>query len=100
MFRHFFTIFILLMAGPKVFAENKERFNLKQSLQQAFAHSPTYLSAKNQLEAANLEEKNNFSSFFPSLDLSASHGVQGVNPDVSGLTAKTPWVSAASLSLT
>lgn len=73
---------------------------LEQAVQNALKASPDYLSAKNQMDSAKLEEKNAFAAFFPSLDLSASHGVRGIDPDTSGLTTTTNKVSGATLSLT
>lgn len=72
----------------------------KEVLQIALERSPDLRAARNQLESSELEHKNAFASFLPSLDLSASHGVRGISPDPLNLTAQTPWVSGATLSLT
>lgn len=74
--------------------------SLNQAIQNTLKSSPTFITAKNQLEAAALESRNAFAEFLPSLDLTASHGVRGIEPDRAGLTKQTPAVSGATLSLT
>lgn len=72
---------------------------LPQVLQKALLSSPTYLTTKNELEVAKLEAANAKALFFPSLDLSASHGVRDINPDTAGLTARSQLVSGTTLTL-
>lgn len=98
LFRSRLFFFLLLVVFPiKGWSRS---FTVKEALQIALEKSPELISARNQLEGAELENKNAFASFLPSLDLSASHGVRGLSPDPLGLTAQTPWVSGATLSLT
>lgn len=72
---------------------------LNQAVQMSLATSPAFLIAKNQMDSAHLEMKNAFSKFFPSLDLSASHGVREINP-TQLRPNNTSAVSGATLSLT
>lgn len=90
---------VLLLAQNKSLSPTKS-FGLSEIVQVVLQSSPEYVSAKNSLEIAQLESKNAFAKYFPSLDLTASHGVRGIDPDTTGLTATTPWVSQATLSLT
>jgi outer membrane protein len=74
--------------------------SIQSAIEKSLLNSPDYISAKNEMESADLAAQNAFSAFFPSLDLSASHGVRGFDPDTNGLTDVTAWSSGATLSLT
>lgn len=78
---------------------HKSVLTFNQAVQMSLATSPAFLIAKSQMEAAHLEMKNAFSKFFPSLDLSASHGVREINP-TQLRPNNTSAVSGATLSLT
>ncbi len=83
------------------FAQSKQNvLTLETAVKSALNASPTYITAKNSLEVANLEAENAAAVFYPNLDLSASHGVRGIDPDATGLTARTPIVSGTTLTLT
>lgn len=77
-----------------------QQISLRQAIEQSLQYSPVYLQAKNQLKITQLQTKNTRSAFLPSLDLNATHGVQGANPDRTGEYQLTPWVSGTSLTLT
>lgn len=93
---HLTFIFI----GQSAFSQPKHVLTLSEAVKNALKTSPSYLSAKNAAESTKLESKNAFANFLPSIDLSASHGVKGKNPDITGELSKTPIVSGASLTLT
>lgn len=94
----FFKIFLgfafglVLQAAPII--------SIQSAIEKSLLNSPDYISAKNEMESASLAAQNAFSAFFPSLDLSASHGIRGFDPDSAGLTDVTAWSSGATLSLT
>lgn len=73
---------------------------IQSAIEKSLINSPDYISARNEMEATDLAAQNAFSAFFPSLDLSASHGIRGFDPDSSDLTDVTAWSSGATLSLT
>ena len=74
--------------------------SIQSAIEKSLLNSPDYISAKNEMESASLAAQNAFSAFFPSLDLTASHGIRGFDPDSAGLTDVTAWSSGATLSLT
>jgi len=98
------TVIFLILCCEAVRAgtgfSDPQFMTLQQAIEKALQTSPTFLRSKNQMESAELESKNTFTNFFPSVDLSASHGIRGIQPDRSGLTTRTPLVSTATLSLT
>lgn len=77
-----------------------EKISLPEALHLALENSPEYKTAKNNLESSELEAKNASVLFFPTLDLTTSHGVRGFDPDTQNLTARTPWASETTLALT
>ncbi len=97
--RYFLFLFIYSLSST-AWAQKVPPLSLKQAVDSALKASPMYLTSKNQFETSSLEVKNAFAAFLPSLDLSSSHGVRGLNPDRAGTTAKTPAVSTATLALT
>ncbi len=93
-------IILLLSLWSTAAAQSVPTISLKQAVQIAVEKSPDLQIAKNQWQASGLEQKNAFVSFFPSVDLSAGHGLRGLTPDPAGVTAQTNWVSGATVSVT
>lgn len=73
-----------------------QTFDLRTAIQYAIQNAPQFDSLKRQLSIAGLEEKNAKSRWFPSLDLSATHGIQDQDPSIKS----TPWASEFNLALT
>lgn len=99
----FLAIFVLqqqVRGGPAPISSTLSTLGVLQVVQNALLTSPDFLSAKNQLEAAQLEKKNAFSAFLPSIDLSATHGLEHLEPDLLGITSQSPVVSSATVSVT
>lgn len=70
-------------------------FTLKQAVLFATMHSPSFDTIKREVSIANLEKESSKSRFLPSLDLSATHGIQDSSPRTAG-----PWGSELRLDLT
>ena len=77
-----------------------QNVDLKQTVQFAIDHSPEFDSMKQRLALADDEEKSAFYRFFPSLDLTAVHGIQDSQPRLGTLGSGAPWTSQTTLSLT
>lgn len=98
----FIAVVILVLVNPA----NSEIdtsvivLDLKQTVRYAIDHSPEFDSIKKRLEIADLEEKTAFYRYFPSLDLSAVHGLDESDPRPVVVNAGYPWTSRATLSLT
>lgn len=77
-------------------AHAAETFDLKKTIALAIENSPDFNSNKRKLEIAALQEKTAAARMLPSLDLSATHGIQDASPR----TGNGPWASNFSLGLT
>lgn len=73
--------------------------NLAQAVEKSLSQSPVLLASKNALQVADLELKNIFSNFLPSVDMSASHGFKKTDPEVFTASSKIPNVSRATVTL-
>lgn len=73
-----------------------EKLDLAQAVRRAVDHSPQFDSLKRELEVAELREKISGARLLPSLDLTATHGVNDYSPR----TTTGPWESGFSLALT
>lgn len=80
--------------------QSSESLDLKKTLQYAIEHSAEFDSIKNRLAVANMEEKSAFYRHFPSLDLSATHGIEDTEPRSVLAAPGVPWTSQTTLSLT
>lgn len=74
----------------------KENFDLDESLKEAFVNRPDYLGKKKNLESKNILVKYNQNQLYPSIDLVASAGVNGMAgtpKDVTfgGTTVQSPY---------
>ena len=67
--------FIWLAFGCPSLPVGATPLSLKEALTFALEHSPDYNTAQRQADIAELQRKNAISSFLPSLDLSAIHGL-------------------------
>lgn len=74
----------------------QQTLNFQQTLQLALQNSPTLQSFKAEQENRSMELKNATSAFFPSLDLSTTHGAENSAPP----TSSNPWASEIRLALT
>lgn len=88
----FFTS-ALLHAAP---APESATLSLKEALHYAYDHSPVLDTARRNLEIGDLGVGVARSKFLPSLDASATHGLQYAEPKLT----TDPYVSALSLGLT
>ncbi len=95
-----FFIAVLLFHLPwKVGAQGKpsgHRLNLKETLQYAERHSPAFDSPNRKSTLYDLEAQSAYRRFFPSLDLTATHGLRDDSPR----TREHPWASELALELT
>jgi len=64
-------------------------------LQKALEHSPSLNSSLRELGVSDLNESNALAGFFPTFDLSSSHGLARTSP----LSSNNPWASSFSLEL-
>lgn len=71
-----------------------EVFDLKKTIEFAINNSPAFDTLKRDLNIAELEKKSASARFFPSLDLSATHGLQDSSPKTTG-----PWGSELRLDM-
>jgi outer membrane protein TolC len=74
---------------------NTKVFDLKKSIIFATEHSPSFDSLKRELSIASWEKESSRARFLPSLDLSATHGIQDSSKRTIG-----PWKSELNLDLT
>ena len=88
----FFSPFLLVDATVPT------KLNLSDAIRYAVEHAPQFDSIKKKISISEAEEKNAFYKFFPSLDLSATHGIQGSDPKL-GVPGE-PAYSSTALSLT
>lgn len=63
-------------------ADQDRKINFREAIDIAVEKSPALSSARSELNIRDLEYKNSYSLFLPSLDLSATHGLRGSNPSV------------------
>lgn len=70
--------------------------NLKQAIQYAVEHSPEFISLEKEMKSAGLDEQSAQSKMYPSLDLSATHGINDQSPRV----GQGPWLSEFNITLT
>lgn len=77
------------------FSMNTKVFDLKKSILFATEHSPVFDSLKRELSIAGWEKDSSRARFLPSLDISATHGIQDSSPRSIG-----PWKSELNLDLT
>jgi outer membrane protein len=80
-------------------------FNLRQTVEYATQHSPSVVSAKATLLITELQYKTQVGKMLPSLDFSATHGLQNNIPINIGnglysLNSAAPWSSALNLGVT
>ncbi len=87
-------LWIPLFLASAYTAQAATSYSLKEAVRYALEHSPS-LSSDNQRERiAELAESNATSKFFPSLDVTSTHGVEKESPKKS----TDPWVSSLNLS--
>lgn len=70
-------IILISLSSMKLFAKPLE---LKELINHAITHSPSFKNSINNLTITELRKENAFSSFLPSLDLEAIHGLRDGNP--------------------
>lgn len=58
------------------------KMNLKETIQYAVDNSPSLESIRREMSIADMERKNAYSVFLPSLDLNATHGISDRDPQV------------------
>jgi outer membrane protein TolC len=88
------AIFVFSASAFAVTDLPSQVFDLKKSIQFAIEHSPAFDTLKRQVSIAEFEKKSASARFLPSLDLSATHGLQDSSPRTSG-----PWGSELRLDL-
>jgi len=71
-------------------------YDLKESIRYALEHSPALDSEAQRERIADLERANSVARFFPSLDVTATHGLEKSSPRL----PNDPWVSQLNLTLT
>ena len=69
---------------------------LKEAVEFAIGHSPAFDSLKRQLNIADLQERTATARLLPSLDLSATQGIQDSSPRT---VTNSPWASQLNLGL-
>jgi len=74
------TLFLLSFLAVPVAVAAAEKVDLKRAVQIAVENSPSFDSLKRQLEIAVLTEKNAGARLLPTLDFSATHGLQDASP--------------------
>lgn len=89
--RRIFLISLFLCSGAQA-----APLSLSEAVKYALEHSPVLSSESHRAEIADLELKNAFSKFLPSLDASATHGIEKASPR----NGTDPWVSTLNLGLT
>jgi outer membrane protein TolC len=90
-----FFIFIIHSAYAKFEIKSGDSFDYRKAILFATTNSPDFDSITRQLSVSLLEEDTAKAKLFPSLDLSATHGVQDSTPK----TGTGPWNSLLNLSL-
>lgn len=93
-------LIIPLLVFQMAEASSTTQLSLQEAVRKTLGNSPEYFQTKNNLEQAELESRNTFSAFFPTLDLTATHGLRDYEPDPDGITRQTRWRSEAALVLT
>lgn len=90
------SVWIALLFLPAfASAAQQQRITFSDAISYALEHSPTMDSARREAYISELDSKNAFSQFLPSLDLDTSHGIQKSSP----ATRSSPWASDFSLTL-
>jgi len=85
-----------------------KKLNLKEAVDMATEHSPTLIAAKKLISQRELERKNAFAKFLPSLDLSTTDGISQnaklpstiVPVNATAVNPTDPWASSLTLALT
>lgn len=99
-----FCIFMVIDSSiSQAFIKNDSTanvLNLKDSVQYAIEHSPSFDSLKKTLNISELEEKSALAKNFPSLDLTTTHGIKDNNADLKLTSSAQPWYSDFNLALT
>jgi outer membrane protein TolC len=88
--------FAVQSVSAKTFALDKQEFDLKKAIAFASANAPEFDSLKKQLYVTELELLSASARLYPSLDLTATHGIQDASPR----SSISPWGSDFNLSLT
>lgn len=87
----------LLVAPLMANANNPQAMSLKDAVTTALEKSPAFDTLKRQVDISELQEKSAFAKMFPSLDLTATHGLLDENPRAA---ITEPWTSQFNLGLT
>ena len=85
----FFCLIICMSANAEI------TFDIKKAVTYAIEHSHSFDTIKRQLSVSEFEKKLAKSKLFPSLDFTATHGIQDSSPRSTG-----PWGSELTLGLT
>lgn len=80
---------------PAYGKESRDGKEISKLVQLALENSPAINSAQRELNIADLNKSNALAGFFPTLDLSSSHGLTGASP----LVSNNPWASSVSVEL-
>ncbi|MEK6553662.1 MAG: TolC family protein, partial [Bdellovibrionota bacterium] len=91
-----FYIALLLLISAGAASAQLQKLDRRQAVRYALQNSPSFNSARNEREVADLTVKSSFWALFPSLDFTASYGLQDDDPS----TYETPYTSQLALSLT
>jgi len=78
-----------------IFSVQANTFSLKKLVKEALRSSPAYKISKANLSTSQLQQKNSFSAFLPSLDIQAVQGYQNQKP----INPENKWSNELRLSL-